>query len=287
MTIRGVLPFPLVLVLPLALAALLRAKLRVLLVAGRLVMSLAPAVITGSGGLGLGLGNPRSGLTVLAHGLFSQRLRLDEVDGDFVEVGGGHKRRDHGGERVRDLGEEDEGLGVLSERDAIRVDFPKASDDAAHLILEGALVAHAGFTDQGLKETPDVRPVRLAELGLERIPHLFRGEGSRLGGDGTIRAGRRSGLKEVMEGWTSAHEEESASLRVLLVPLSAIISCSRTSGLSSYNCPAVHEHEEALHLGRPVRVLVRRGEDRDGVGFDVSHGEEIELGSVGEVFREV
>ena len=79
----------------------------------------------------------------------------------------------------------------------------------------------------------------------------------------------------------------TARLRVLLVPLSAIISCSRTSGLSSYNRPAVHEHEEALHLGRPVRVLVRRREDRDGVGFDVSHGEEIELGSVGEVFREV
>ena len=72
-------------------------------------MSLTPTVITGSGGLGLGLGNLRSGLTVLAHGLFSQCLRLDEVDGDFVEVGGGHKRRDHGGERVRDLGEEDEG----------------------------------------------------------------------------------------------------------------------------------------------------------------------------------
>ena len=252
-------------------------------------MSLTPAVVTGSGGLRLGLGNPRSGLTVLAHGLFSQRLRLDEVDGDFVEVGGGHKRRDHGGERVRDLGEEDEGLGVLSERDAIRVDLPKASDDAAHLILEGALVAHARFTDQGLKETPDVRTVRLAELGLERIPHLFRGEGSRLGGDGAIRASRRSGLEEVVEGWTSAHEEETTRLRVLLVPLFATIdvSCSRTSGDSSYNRPAVHEHEEALHLGRPVRVLVRRREDRDGVGFDISHGEKIELGSVREVFREV
>ena len=98
--------------------------------------------------------------------LLSKSLGLDHVDGEFVKIRGGHERRNYRTVRVRDLGEKDEGLDGLRERDAVGGDLPQASDDTAHLVLERTLVAHTSVGDEGFKETPDVRTVRFPKLCL-------------------------------------------------------------------------------------------------------------------------
>ena len=74
-----------------------------------------------------------------------------------------------------------------------------------------------------------------------------------------------------MEALSDPHVHHAASLPVELVPRLLLVSSSRTSGLAVDDVPTAHEDEVALHLGRPVGVLVRRRKGRDRVEFDVSH----------------